>query len=220
MQLEKVSPQILHFKCSTRKELTFTFGRVQEFYESPFQHIRRKRATLFDFINAYTSDDGKFSYFSDWSGFNFPDNVYRLWIKLHKSDLTPLEKIFVQQLKDSVTTRKFYVIGTFGENVALDHEIAHAMYYLNSGYAARAISIIEDFLDPDVFDQMCDALEKMGYDSSVFTDEINAYLSTSTPAFLKKRFKLTVKQVDPARRMLGQLFSKYNNMNEPPKDKK
>jgi len=83
----------------------------------------------------------------------------------------------------------------------IQHEIAHALFYINPGYK-KEMSLLVIEMERKIFDKIEDLLYNMGYDKSVIVDEIQAYMSTGlnpdmgrirgikkyTTAF-KKRFK-------------------------------
>ena len=79
---------ILQFSFDSQKELTLTFFRIQEYYESALTNIVGKKFSVFDFLNGYLDDAGKIDYFSFWSGFNFPDDVLKEWFDLNSDSMT------------------------------------------------------------------------------------------------------------------------------------
>lgn len=210
MKLNKINDQILHFEADSLKELTLTFCRIQEFYESPFDHIRGKKFDMFDFVSAYTRDDGHFDYFSSWHGFNFPSYVFFNWRKLHTA-ITKPERNLLRMIKANTDSRPFYVIATLsGANSALDHEVAHAMFYLYDDYKAEVLEAINQ-IDPAlqlIFNQQF--AHSMGYGENVFADETHAYLATSPDDYLKEHFFI---EADDYRETINKfvgLFEKYN----------
>ena len=75
---------ILNFK--TQYELSSTFMRVQEFYESPFKNIKNKLFSHIQFMDTYANEYGNFTYTSDWAGFNVPGNVFNRWKLIFRDD--------------------------------------------------------------------------------------------------------------------------------------
>lgn len=197
MQLTKISDQILHITCATRKELTLNFCRIQEFYESSYNHIRGRYFSLYDFIKAYADDNGELTYFKDWSGFNFPGKVYYQWHALNDRYLTEGERYIDSMIRSAMGpgTPEFYLIATTKgcDPDTINHEIAHAMFTLDSGYrivASGAVMAIK----PKLFNNLSAKLKKMGYGENVVVDEIQAYLSTTEVDELDSIFPLTLKE--------------------------
>src|ERR1700730_3525707 len=62
---------LLRFK--TQYQLTATFLRVQEHYESPRFHGRI--FSLEQYMDWYASRYGNFTYYQDWAGFNVPSTA-------------------------------------------------------------------------------------------------------------------------------------------------
>ena len=72
MKVMRPRDQIIHLKFKRKKDLTQTMLRFQEHFESP--KFRNKFFSLEEFKAWYitTTPNNKFTYYSDWSGFNFP----------------------------------------------------------------------------------------------------------------------------------------------------
>jgi len=210
MNLTKITDQILHFEADTQKELVLTFCRIQEFYESPFENIRGKKFDFFEFVQAYTNDEGHFDYFHSWSGFNFPSYVFHNWRNLHTA-ITKPERDLLRMIKANTDSRPFYVIGTLsGGSHAVDHEIAHAMFFLYEDYRNEVLEAINQ-IDPAlqmIFNQRFS--DMMGYGENVFADETHAYLATSPDEYLKKNFYIDADDYRDTINKFVTLFEKYN----------
>jgi len=210
MNLNKITDQILHFEAETLKELTLTFCRVQEFYESPHANIREKKFDLFDFIFTHMDDDGELAYFYSWHGFNFHSHVYGRWLKT-KPTLTPLERKLVKDIKKNTDSRPFYVIATVkGIGSALHHEMAHAMFFLYEDYKAEVLAAINQ-IDPELQGAFNRGLYEMGYGEEVFQDETHAYLATSSDAYLMETFSIDADEHRDTINTFVSIFEKYNN---------
>jgi hypothetical protein len=146
--------------------------RFQEHYESPNDDFRGKVFTLGVYRKWYTEKEGAFSYYADWGGFNWPDYVLDPFLEGLFDPLLPEEEVIVNLLRH--VPKPFYVIGTSGEE-ALDHEIAHALYYLNKNYRSW---VNEQLKDQSALKGMRKWLKEQHYHESVFIDEQNAYLAT------------------------------------------
>jgi hypothetical protein len=71
----KIADGIYLLRFKTQYELTSTFLRVQEYYESP--RFQGRIFTLEQFMDWYAAQYGSFSYFEDWSGFNVPSTAFQ-----------------------------------------------------------------------------------------------------------------------------------------------
>jgi hypothetical protein len=173
---------IIHVHCKNSKELSSTFLRFQEFYESPY--FKGKKINLWNFYNYYQkfSKKAKFTYCSDWSGFNLP---YWVFTKFKDTPL-PREKELISILPKK---KPFYVIGTCGRKNSQDykdvllHEKAHALYFLNPQYK-KEINKIIDLKD---FSILIKYLKKLGYNEEVILDEVQAYMLADYKYLMKKK---------------------------------
>jgi hypothetical protein len=175
LKVRRFSPNIYHLEFESRRDLTSTLVRFQEHYESP--KFRNKIFSLEKFVEWYRSKKKRFTYFSDWEGFNFPSYVLKPFYEGKFDVLTTREK----QVLDLFTGKKnFYVIGTYKSDSHRDnkstkkHEIAHAMFYLNKKYRAS----VEKELSKIDLRPICRYLKRIGYHKEVFVDECHAYLLT------------------------------------------
>lgn len=185
MILKEIYPHIYLAKYSNQYELTATFMRAQEFYESPFDNIRGKYFTYESFIDAYIKN-GKLSYWSDWAGFNIPGESIHYFYLNFKDELTVRERDLFKNLSSlqDFQNTDYYLIGVY-RNQDLSHEIAHAFYYLNEKYRYKANKLIAS-LSPKEFDKRCRELATTLYTPEVFMDEIQAYaVSNKERNFLK-----------------------------------
>ncbi len=195
--VNEVVEGILHVKAKTQYELTSTFMRVQEFYESPYGEIREVFFTHERYMDicAYgnkRSADNEivFSYLEDWNGFNVPGDAFEKWIKVFKGNLWEKEKQLIECVKEAKTTKKFYVIGTHdeAEKGDIEHELSHAWYYLDSKYRKKMHKNL-DKLSTLARKQIKDNLMEEGYRDTVIDDEAIAYLSTSLMPEIKDMFE-------------------------------
>ena len=192
VELKKINNQILLFECENFKELTLTFFRIQEFYESAKDELRGKKFDVFDFLCSEVKDNGEVKYFNGWAGFNFPGDVYEKWKKIN-TPLTKLEKELDKQIFKNINRNKpFYVIACLKKDKkAIDHELAHAMYYLDSSYKMEISSLISS-IPVKIYLDLRSKLFDFGYSYDVLDDEINAYLSISGAKYLRDTIKTKV----------------------------
>jgi len=171
---------ILHIKFPNQYELTSTFLRFQEYYESPEFH--NKVFTHEEYFDWYAQEYGKMTYFEDWNGFNLPDYVF---IKFLRGDFDPLWKreqkllnLILQYIDES-----FYVIGTWCDGY-LDHEIVHGLYYTNKKYK-KQVDLLIQHTDEDIRKPLEQSILQH-YDKSVLIDEANAYILTGAAAWMDR----------------------------------
>jgi hypothetical protein len=212
MKLTKLTPQILVFKCKTKKELALTFFRVQEFYEAQNAKLRGQSFDTFKFLDVMMADNGKLTYFfPGWSGFNFPSDVFHEWRRLNPVATSYEAKLISQVEKALPKGKPFYVVAMLeGDKDTLDHEVAHAMFFLNKDYRECATALVRG-LPTKLRSHMLLALKKLGYAKGVTVDEINAFLATSDNKYLWKRFKLRVADLAPIA-VFQAAFLKYKQL--------
>ncbi len=194
--VNEVVEGVLHVKAKTQYELTSTFMRVQEFYESPYKEIRGIYFTHERYMDicAYgnkrsAANEIVFSYLEDWNGFNVPGDVFEKWTKVFKGHLWEKEKELIECVNETKTTKKFYVIGTHDEanKGDIEHELSHAWYYLDSEYRKEQHKNLNK-LSKRAREQIKDYLMGEGYRDTVIDDEAIAYLSTSLMPEIKDIF--------------------------------
>ena len=174
---------IYFFKMPSQYWLTSTFLRFQEYYESP--KFRNLGFSLEEFQDWYvtTRDHGEFSYYADWAGFNFPSFVVDNFTPENFGKFSRKENWLLDTLKDA--EGKFYVIGTASssdDDSVINHELAHAFFYINEEYAAAARQILQGA----DFSAFTNILFEMGYCSEVLDDEIVAYMMTGLTSEMSK----------------------------------
>lgn len=192
MKTIKLSENILLFTFETQKELALTFFRVQEYYESPYNDLHGKEFSVFDFLKTMMNEKGEIDYFAKWCGFNIPGIVINKWINSLKDSPTPSENIFCEEIYKNVSLKKpFYVIGALEkDSKTIDHEIAHALYYMNKEFYENMDILNDKFRKnfPRIYNSMSSHLRKMEYRSEVIKDEIQAYLSSESKKYLSEEF--------------------------------
>jgi hypothetical protein len=176
--------------------------RFQEHYESP--KFRNKVFTLKEYkawYKAHTKSK-KFTYYEDWSGFNFPSSILRPFYKTKFNPLSAGEKTILNIFKK--TRGKFYIIAAVDGSVDVkNHEIAHAFYYLDKQYKADIDNFISMVSKKD-FARFVGFLNTTGgYHPSVFRDEFQAYAMSRSGDTL---FKALGKTAATARRRIISLF--------------
>lgn len=191
LTVEVHDSNIIHLIFNTQKELALTMGRPQEYYESDIPELYRRVFTYEDFVSAYTSDTGHFEYLHSWRGYNIPGHILEEFFDHFL--LTPREVQLLHVVREH-RDRPYYVIASSRMHPdVLDHELVHAHYYLNSEYHEQAEHLVEH-MDPEVKQQLVDKFTEWGYNPSVFVDEINAYMSTSSEQYVTEKMKLSISE--------------------------
>jgi len=162
----------LHFP--TQASLCGTMLRFQEFYESP-----KFRGTVFtrqEFEEWYIQRTGKFTYLTDWSGFNFPSHVLKGFRDGTMGELSPMEKQVVDLV--AYIPEPFYLIAIATDDSdsvgTLRHEIAHGLYATNADYRAEVLMHLEGARLAPIHRLLYTA-----YHPSVWLDECHAYVGMS-----------------------------------------
>lgn len=145
IHLSEITNEILRVHCSTQEHLASTFLRFQEHYESP--EFRGKIFTLEEYKEYYTKKHGEFSYYKDWSGFNVPSYVFEPFRQGKFDPLSTKESRLLSLLR--AYKGKFYVIGTYErkdekqkEEITLQHETAHGLFYTVPEYKEEILAIL------------------------------------------------------------------------------
>lgn len=190
MQLIEIMPKVFYLAFENKKELTTTMCRAQEYYESEYEHIRGHYFDWPTFIDTFSNDLGELNYFSYWSGFNIPSNVFKNWMRDFAHDFSAKEKALITLLAKHVNleTEKFYLIATEkGKVSTIQHEIAHALYHLDENYKIKMDSL-SALLPESLMKTFWKKLNDLGYADNVVADEFQAYLATSDEAYMQERF--------------------------------
>lgn len=190
---------IIHLKFKLKRDLTKTMLRFQEHFESP--KFRNKIFSLEEFKTWYIAqpeNKGKFDYYSKWSGFNFPSKILKPFYEGQFDPLTAEEKTLLDTLRDE--QGKFYVIATFN-NEDLKHETAHARFHIDAKYRKEVKRIVKTVDTKPI----CKILKEMGYDKSVWVDEVHAYMLEDDDYFVKE-FKVNIDDYREARKQLEEIY--------------
>lgn len=220
-EIREVKPKVFLFEFKNNYDMCMHFLRYQEYYESPSPEFRGSAFEVFDFMRWYsfTFGDGAFTYPDDWDGFNIPCNIIPDVWALGIPDRNKYDNAMYNAWKEcdcKVNHEKFYIIGVVKGTDALDHEVAHAMFFLHQEYKDKMVAMVEA-LDPTIRDSMNHILKQIGYTSEVFVDETQAYFSTG----LTESFGFTFKDKWlEERKPFKEFFKEYSEkINEQDKTK-
>lgn len=186
---------LLRFR--TQYELTSTFLRVQEHYESPKFH--GQIFTLEQYMDWYAAKRGKFSYYEDWAGFNVPSTAFRAFYDGKFDPLSEKEKQLLRLFKG--LRERFYVIGVYdaGAKHSLRHELAHALYFIDDEYRSAVQQAMRRYNTRALGRRIARA----GYAQHVIRDEIQAYIVQPSGELGPSR------ALKPLQRQLRALFRRH-----------
>ena len=211
MRIDMPIDKVYHLIFETKKELVATFLRFQEHYESP--EFRGKVFTLKEFREWYIKNSengkktGRFTYYSDWDGFNIPSSILKPFYEGRFDPLSRREKILLDEFQAMKDTR-FYLIGSSGDKAhgALNHEIAHGLYYTNDEYHASIDGILKA-IPKKTRKKIQKFFHDMGYHEGSADDEMHAVLLEYDDYF--EDAGITDKSIPIAHERIKKLFTGY-----------
>jgi hypothetical protein len=218
--LKEIYPKVFLVGVENSYDLAMLFCRVQEFYESPYKEIKGKNFTITELQRIYSlrREDGCFTYPNDWSGFNIPCKTIKACYGNKIKDKNEYDNVFETidiKIKNKLKTRtKYYVIGSDPKSKStIEHEVAHAFYYLYPLYKREA-NKITDKLPKKLSDKMKKWMLKIGYNKSSLQDELQAYLSSDDTETYDEIFTTVFEKnkLKQAEIKLKELNKKYKNM--------
>lgn len=202
LAMEEVHKNIFWIEFASRRDLSSTFLRFQEYYESP--EFVGKTFTLEEFKKWYSPDE-EFTYYDDWDGFNIPSWVLEPFINGKFHPLSEEETCFINTFKHK--EGDFYIIGTHGRDAdALEHEIAHGLFFTEKEYKKKALKILDECLQLETLKKIKDVLA-VDYAETSLVDEVHAYLLDSLEWLEDKG--LTGEDIDFASSKIKDLFRSY-----------
>lgn len=198
--VKQIRPRVFHLEFDSWRELSMTFVRYQEFYESKYDNIRDSRFTLVQQMGAYCREylkcnDSTWSWTSDWSGFNIPAETIKQVHDLGIPDPNHYDSLMLGiygMIMCETFNMNAYIIGTYIdkknkklEASMLRHEMTHAMYYINNDYRNKVVDALSA-IDEKLRQDLIKALSDQNYPPKTALDEINAYLTTGTMGYFTK----------------------------------
>lgn len=209
LKVSKVLEKIYLIEFKDHYDLTMHFVRYQEYYENP--QFKSRQFELIDLMEWYskTYGNGVFTYPKDWAGFNLPLDimfeVHNLGIKdpnrYDRLMLSLAEKIKAESGEGT------YIIGISEVSTALDHEIAHGLWYTNLEYKTKMSDLINN-LPNKITKHINKYLTDTCYHPDVFDDETQAYMSTGLVE------KINTKEIRGHMRKFKKVFKQYYKGNK------
>ena len=196
---KEIVDKVYLLKFDDQVNMAKTFLRFQEHYENP--HFNGKVFSLKEFKAWYINNHGKgkFSYYKDWGGFNFPSYILDPFYNGEFKNLTKRERLLLDVFSKE-GSRPFYIIGAADEHT-IRHEAAHGLFYTNAGYKARVLWLIKGKAL-----LLRKALRNNMYCDAVIDDEVNAYLIECDD---NGAFDLDFKRYSKLAIQLNDLFLEY-----------
>lgn len=196
--LYKVYDRIYMLSYPNQFDVSMTFLRYQEFYESPTKKFRGQQFTIDEYMRWYAVDrpgaSGDFTYASDWTGFNLPSHIIKRVFEAGIIDENPRDRTMravyetVNALERDV---QWYLIGCVEHGPAIEHELAHGLWHVDEVYCDKMTTLIENLRkeEPKFVAAVHDVLIEEGYNEDVIDDEIQAYVATGMGTMFEERLK-------------------------------
>ncbi|MEI7733522.1 MAG: hypothetical protein WCO56_28390 [Verrucomicrobiota bacterium] len=177
LQIINITPNIPMLVFDKQVQLTSSLVRIQEHYESP--HFAGQYFSMKEFVTWYTQHSpggkitGRFTYFTDWPGFNFPSRILKPFKDGHFNPLTHREVRVLQALQEY--PEPFYVVAVarFEDDIdsLIIHEVAHAFFDLYPDYRESVLKVVRGFDSSQIKIE----LRGDGYGPATLEDEVHAY---------------------------------------------
>src|SRR3989344_1644637 len=191
---KKVTEKIIILEFDNQREMSLTFLRFQEHYESP--EFAGKIFTHDEFKEWYKKDGNrKFDYHIKWRGFNIPSSILDNFYKGKFNPLTKYEKKLLSLLEEH--KGNYYIIAHLStpskKSHILNHELAHGLFYTNKEYKKE---ITKELNKHDMKELKEKLISSGHYHKNVLDDELQAYsislshtLGVLTPKNTRKELK-------------------------------
>jgi len=173
--------EIVLVNFPTQQDMTETFLRFVEYYESPA--FTGKIFTFEEFKHWYLQNSqeslkkGYFTYHEDWQAFYLPSHKLEPFYRGDFHPLSEKEKLFLSAFQDR-RKDQFCIIGVYGEakkNI-LKHEIAHALFGLFPEYKQEVLAIIQQIPTLENEKILQFLADQGGYHPDSYDDETHAYV--------------------------------------------
>lgn len=195
--IKSVYPGIYLIKFKDDYNMAMHCLRYQEFYESPNSKFKGKSFTIFDYMEWYFKKVGCFTYPQDWAGFNFPAHIVKDVIEKGIPDKNKYDEEIsniYNYCRSLHSSDNFYMIFSL-DGQTTKHEIAHGLFYLNKDYKKEMKKLVSE-LPSDAYGAIKQELKNLGYCSSVYVDECQAYFATGLTEEMKTALGITDNRMD------------------------
>lgn len=217
MKTTKLSPKQLLIEFPTRKEMNLTCFRMSEFSEG-YEELRTYY-TPDVFIDKWSDEDGKITYWEYWEGHNitkekileFRTKFHGIKIGIGYPSLSIRECDVIAELHQ-IDDDGHVIFMEEGDEITFKHEMAHSYYFLYPEYKTRADSIVYG-LPPQTQGFIKKGLREMKYSDDVLQDEIQAYLTAYDQEEWDECFpEVKLSEVLDATILLNQLYNERCEM--------
>lgn len=157
---------VIFFRYSSRQRMSLQFMRLEEYYENP--ELSGKVNSQQKIVEWWKKKH-KIDYMDYWDGFNIPSKVVEPFIKAYRGLLTWEEKDGLRKLPEG----KYYIICGIN-NSTLQHELHHALFYIDANYRRKILSILKAYKNTKRIEAKL--ISEMGYSVKSIKDETAAYL--------------------------------------------
>lgn len=206
-EVEQIAPDIYHLHFTKGERMADALMRIQEYYESP--KFRGKYFTREEFLDWYKKEKKGMTYIYNWKeeGFNVPNSALGPFCEGHFDPLTQDEQTILDYFKDN--KNHFYIIATAKDSSPgmLNHEIAHALYYLNPEYKKEVDTILSKYDLTAVKTFLTTNPDYASYHEAVLDDETHAYLAYHSDELAK--FGVDLAPYKEAIVQLQEVYKKY-----------
>jgi len=175
--------QIFEITANKKSDVAKIVVRLQVHYDH--KDFKNKIFSLDEFKKHY-SGNKEFTYYYDWNGFNMPDYAVKNFLAGKFDPLSPEEKWLMDNIRTNVDTSKpYYIVGySNGDEPTINHERAHALYYLSPEYKEDVDAIV-DSIPKSELGTLNEFLKVRNYHPSVYKDEMQAYLMADKDYLIK-----------------------------------
>lgn len=203
VQLAEILPGILHATFPSPVLAPAVLLRFQDFIES--NELKDKIFTRKEHADWYrrSRTHGGYSYYSDWDGFHIPSRAFIPFCAGKFDPLTSAERVIVRLIERF--TGDFCLIAAASNEIGtIRHEIAHALYSLNSAYRAEVQDVLKHYDLQPVEKYLAEHV----YHPSTWLDECHAYIGIDL-AFLQEELADPLPQYLAAHAALLEIFCRY-----------
>lgn len=179
LTIQKQPHNSVWIRADSQEELSLSFMRFQEYYESVNPDFKNKIFTVGQLRAWYSLTYGGDTYHKDWIGFNFPSKVLEPFKKGLFDPLTEYETNLLEFFR--YRHDNFYIIGA-QDQATLRHELSHALYSTNDQYARTVNSILDN--NKKKMKKVRQFILDKGYNHDVLNDELQAYITDNEDKFI------------------------------------
>lgn len=219
-KINRIKPlRLWHVLFDKQTDMTLSFLRVQEYYESP--KFRNKQFHLDDYVQWYSEKYKKpFDYHLEIGAHNIPGYKFEQFMIAHEDQnmLSTKEAKVLNCLWEEIevhvcTGEDFYIIATCKDipdrKGYFEHEFRHGLFYLLPEYKRDIMTVLRKYATNREVKKFRNLLSK-DYGANVLDDEVHAYALTSyNPYNEAKRIKDLPKGLRALRNNLKEIERKY-----------